>query len=330
MKTEKYIRVFVMLGAALIGSACILEMAGPASTPQVIVVTATLQGSAAEPSSQAPDLLPSPTLEWTATLTQTFTPSLTASFTIAPVTMTAGQRLSCVKGPHYILYEWVTAIEEGETVVLTARSAPEWPDYYYVRKTDGTECWAFGASSTITGNAAGLPVREAPPLPQVNYTIANKTGLVVTSVKIRPMESSDWGANRLGAPIAAGTTSSLTVTAGFYDVLIQDGWGGALYEKYDSPIGSDPNYRTVDLDAKFEFYLQNNFAADVCVIKFKLAGGSWQVLNGPADNIAPGHRFTFKLLPGIYAVLVYRCVTVQLVDWPDRYFGPAVAGYNIP
>jgi hypothetical protein len=328
MKTGKYIRLFVMLGAALFGGACILQMVAP--TTQIVVVTATLEGANPDPLPQATDLLPSPTLEWTQTLTLTFTPSITASFTKTPVTMTAGQRLSCVKGPHYILYKWVAAIEEGDTVVLTARSTPEWPDYYYARKTDGTECWAFGASSTITGDASSLPVMEAPPLPTVNYTIANKTGLVVTSVKIRPMESSDWGANRLGAPIAPGNTSSLSLTAGFYDVLIQDGWGGALYEKYDSPIGSDPNYRTVDLDAKFEFYLQNNFAADVCVIKVKLAGGSWQVLNGPANNIAPGHRLTFKLLPGIYAVLVYRCVTVQLVDWPDRYFGPAVPGYNIP
>jgi len=145
------------------------------------------------------------------------------------------------------------------------------------------------------------------------------------------MDSSDWGANRLGAPIAPGTTSSLTLTVGFYDILIQDGWGGKLYEKYDTPIGSDPNYRNVALDAEFEFYLQNNFAADVCVIKVKPAGGSsWQVLNNAADNITPGNRISFKLLPGIYAVQVYRCVTVLLVNWPDKYFGPAVAGYNVP
>ena len=43
-------------------------------------------------------------------------------FTTAPVTMTAGQNLSCVNGPDWILYEWVAAIDKGETVTLTARA----------------------------------------------------------------------------------------------------------------------------------------------------------------------------------------------------------------
>jgi hypothetical protein len=91
--------------------------------------------------------------------------------------MTAGQDLSCVKGPHWVFYEWVAKIVEGETVVLLARSPVERPDYFYVRKSDGTECWAFGGSSTKTGDLSILP--------EITYIIENQTGLNVPDVFIR-------------------------------------------------------------------------------------------------------------------------------------------------
>ena len=158
--------------------------------------------------------------------------------------MTAGQELSCVTGPHWILYEWVAKILAGETVTLLARSEPEWPDYYVARKNDGTECWAFGGSSEINGDPSLLPVREAPPLPTITYTIENGTGLRVVSVYLRGKDETAWGANlldgdpfptiffniSLGGDLLPGATFHIPLTAGFYDVQITDYKGGIVFE----------------------------------------------------------------------------------------------------
>jgi len=90
--------------------------------------------------------------------------------------MTAGQDLSCVKGPKWDLYDWVAVIKQGETVTLLARAPSEWGEYYYVRKGDGAECWAYGGSSTKNGDTSSLPEKEAPPTPTpkiaVDYSVS--------------------------------------------------------------------------------------------------------------------------------------------------------------
>ena len=155
------------------GSACNLAIATrSAVNPQFIVVTATLASGKPEP------FLPSLTLEPTLTQTPslTLTPTVTATPTTAAPTMTAGQDLSCVKGPKFDLYDWVAVIKQGETVTLLARSSPDWGEYYYVRMSNGTECWAFGGSSTKSGDTASLPIKEAPPTPTpkivVDYSVS--------------------------------------------------------------------------------------------------------------------------------------------------------------
>jgi hypothetical protein len=321
-----------LLGASffllIAASACNLNLAtNTVATPQIVVVTATGQtGNGGSQDQATPTNEPLPSF----TPTPTLTPTITPTATIALPTMAAGQDLSCVKGPHWILYEWVTKISKGETVTLTARSPAEWPDYFYVRKSDGTECWAFGGSSTVTGDTSTLPVREAPPLPEVDYTITNKTGLAVVGIRIREMNSSDWGANRLSAALAPGATFSLTLTAGYYDVLVQDSAAGTLYEKNDWPIGSEPTYRNIALDAEFEFYLQNNMGFDLCTFSVRPAGGSWKVIHAAADGaIATGSKLTFKLLPAMYSLRVNRCTGPLVVDVASIYFGPAVPGYTL-
>jgi hypothetical protein len=96
-------------------------------------------------------------------LTPTFGPTNTATSSL--VAMTAGQDLSCVKGPKWDLYDFVITIKKGEIVTLLARAPSEWGEYYYVRTSNGTECWVFGGSSTKNGDTSNLPVREAPPTP---------------------------------------------------------------------------------------------------------------------------------------------------------------------
>ncbi len=332
MKTAKFPQMIVVLGAALFGSACILQMAAP--TTQIVVVTATREGIAAEPSSQAPDLLPSPTLEWTQTLTLTFTPSITATFTKEPVTMTAGQTLSCVKGPHWILFEWVAAIPEGETVTLTARSTAEWPDYYYVRKGDGTECWAFGASSTIHGDPATLPLREAPPLPTITLVVENKTHVPLGDLYIRGKNETNWGADRLGAgTVAPGASFSLSLTAGFYDVQIRDTHTSILYVKEDAPIGADQNTRFISVATSINFRLVNGSPDhSICRILFipmDLSEGF--VISIPGDgSFTPGETITFDLLVGEYGFRMFDCVTNATI-WAANgmYFGPTFPGMTL-
>ncbi len=327
MKTRKFIQLIVILGAAIIGIACNLQTAAP-TTPN-FVPTATPEGSILDPSSQAPDSLPSPT--WTQELTQiltaTFTPSLTPTFTTAPVTMTAGQRLSCVKGPHYILYEWVTAIEMGDTVTLTARSTPDWPDYYYVRKSDGTECWAYGASSTVHGDPSSLPLRDAPPLPTVTLLIENKTHIALGDVYIRGKDESLWGADRLGAAtIAPGTTFSLNLTAGFYDLQIRDIHLQALFEKENTAIGPDLSTRRISVDFAIAFRLQNASAAlHLCRIQFTPTDGSGVLeIPIPGDGVlGPGEEMTFDLRVGIYNYKMYRCGdNAVMATGTGLYYGP--------
>jgi hypothetical protein len=331
MKPEKSLslRLFVLLITMVLGSACNLVMVGgQTAAPQVIVVTAT--GGTVPQGPVVPSPTMEPTLTWTLAWTLTSEPTFTV--TTAPVTMTASQSLSCVKGPHWILYEWVASIADGETVTLLARAAPEWEEYYYARKSNGTECWAFGGSSTKSGDPSSLPVKEAPPLPEVTYQIDNKTGLAVCDVLIRGKDETVWGADRLGGgTIAPGASFSLTLTAGFYDVLIRDCHTAVLYEKHDRAIGYDPDYRYTLLNNEVEFYFQNNFAFDLCWIWVKPQGGAWKELYSSATDghITPGAKAWVKLLVGLYDISFYRCTGAVVANGVDWYIGPDIPGFGI-
>ncbi len=164
-----FVRCWPIAVLLLAASACNFTIAPwSAGTPQYIVVTATRDTG--NPGQSVPSSTLEPILAQTPTLT--LVPTLTATPTKAEVTMTAGQDLSCVKGPKWDLYDWVAVIKEGETVTLLARAPAEWGEYYYVRMSDGTECWAFGGSSTINGDPSTLPEKEAPPTPTPTVAVA--------------------------------------------------------------------------------------------------------------------------------------------------------------
>jgi hypothetical protein len=332
-KRIRSVRWLLLPATLILGSACILQTAaGPNPTTQVIVVTATQQAGAQESQEEIPPTV-EPEAAPTLTPTLTFTPTITPTSTPIPVTMTAGQDLSCVKGPHWILYEWVAKIDKGETVTLLARSTPEWPDYFYVRKANATECWAFGGSSMVTGDTSTLPVREAPPLPTVTYTIDNKTYLAVNDVYIRKNGESVWGPDRLGGSnIAQGTSFSLDITAGFYDVLIRDYMGGVLYEEYDRPIGSEANYHYTLLHNEVHYFIQNNYALNLCTISFKPHdGGAWTDLHTAADGPIPtGAKVYFDLIVGKWDIRIKDCASVTLTTIIGLYIGPTSIGHNVP
>ncbi|MGB7539311.1 MAG: hypothetical protein WBM17_12305, partial [Anaerolineales bacterium] len=335
MKIPKILGVSLSIGMLFIGGACILEAVAPASTPQVIVVTETpggaVQGSTGESGGQ---LTPTFTQELTQILTATFTPSFTATFTVAPVTMTAGQSLSCVTGPHWILYEWVAGIAEGEVVTLLAKAPPEWEEYYYVRKSDGKECWAFGGSSTKSGDPSSLPVREAPPLPEITYTIENQTHLTISSVRMRQKDETVWGTNLVGgSPILAQQSFHTKFTAGFYDVRIMDDHSGILYEAQDIPIGGESSSNHRILDNQISFTIFNNYTLSVCRTKVThTASGYTKELPIPGDGrLVPGETLTFTSLAGIYQLQLYRCVSNALIyTFNSAYIGPLTTGFTYP
>ena len=329
--SSRYTRFLLIAATLILGSACIAE-----TTQVVIIVTATPgPGDNSQPiptaTEETQDTEEVDQIEPTAE-EPTFTPTPTPTPTLTPVTMTAGQSLSCVKGPHWILYGWVAGITEGETVTLLAKSAPEWDEYYYVRKSDGTECWAFGGSSTKSGDYLSLPVREAPPLPEVKYVIENNTGLEICDVLIREKGAGSWGADRLGAgSILPGASFGVDLTAGFYDVLIKDCFAGAtLYEEYGRAIGADEGYRYTAVDTKVKFSVQNDTGNDLCWFAFKPAGGSWMELHTEADgHIGPGEKVWFTLLVGFYDINIDRCNGTNSVFLTNHYFGPNSTSWSV-
>jgi hypothetical protein len=314
MNMGKIKRWIVVFGAAFLGGACILQAAaGPTPTGQIIVVTATQEGGSQESSWQTPETGSAPATEPTSTLT--LLPPLTATFTTAPVTMTAGQALSCVKGPDWKLYEWVAGISEGETVTLIARAVPEIPDYYVVRKSNGTECWAFGGSSTISGSTATLPIRETPPLPTVNFVVRNRIYANLISVYIRPAGDSSWGANRLTAPIPMYGEAAISITAGYYDVRILGPFSLAMYEAYNRAIGADDTFRILEVAPDVDFTIRNDFPFSICWIDVQPSGGSWQKLYATEDgggSIYTGNTRDFTLRAGAYGVRLTRCTSAVL------------------
>jgi hypothetical protein len=311
----------------LLGNACILErIAGPMPTPQVIVVAGG-SGTA------SPETAASPTVGSAPSATPTPEPTArpTATATIAPLTMTAGQALSCVTGPHWILYEWVVAIAKGETVALLAQAPPDWDEYYFVRKRDGRECWAFGGSSMKSGDTSGLPVREAPPLPMITYTIENQTYLPITSVQIRPKDETVWAANRIGGnPIEAQKSFGIAFTAGFYDVRIMDSHGGILYEEQDIPIGGDAHSHHRVINNPIAFTIKNDILLSVCRVSVKHTGSGYtKELPIPDDGrLDPGDTKTFTSLAGIYQIELFRCGALDRVfTLNDAYIGPLTTGF---
>ena len=316
MNTPKFTRLFVLVGAALLGGACILQTAAPAGTPQVVYVTATPENGAPGDGSGQPS--PTFTQELAQVLTATFTPSLTATFTQTPVTMTAGQALSCVKGPDWKLYEWVAGIAKDEAVTVVARAVPEIPDYYVVRKSDGTECWAFSGSSVISGSTASLPIRETPPLPTVNFTVQNHVNIPLCILLIRKAGDAAWGANRFTAPpVFVGGEFVLPITAGYYDVIVRDCAAPAtMYEAYNRAIGADANYRILDIAVDVDFSIQNNYPYSVCHVQVQaqVPGASWQEIynHDTSGSFAVGMTKNFRLRAGAYNLRNIRCTDAVL------------------
>jgi hypothetical protein len=312
-------RWLLPIAAVMLGSGCILEMAaGLTPTPQVIVI-------AGEGGNEPLDSgLPSPTPESVFSLTPTGT--LTAATT--PVTLTAGQDLSCVTGPDWILYDWVARVLEGETVTLLAKSDPAWPDYYFARRSSGEECWIFGNSSTISGDASGLPVREAPPLPTISYAVENQTALNVASIFVRGKDETAWGANRLGGALLPKATFTLSLTAGFYDVQIVDFMGGILYEKHDTAIGAEQSSRLTVLDNSIRFYFHNIYPNPICQIAFKPNGGTFTDYPIPDDGVISADETVWMtLLAGKYDINISGCGGSFSAGIGNFYIGPAMEGF---
>jgi hypothetical protein len=335
--TPLMLRLIVPTAALFLSGACILETAmGPAATRKVVVIPGGGQTGSVEPSIASPtfgsvlDLPPAwtPTLQLTSTATsKPGTPRPTSTPTAGSVTMTAGQALSCVKGPHWVLYEWVTGIAKGETVTLLARSTADWPDYFFVRTTNGKECWAFGGSSTKSGNTSTLPVRDAPPLPTITFIVQNNTYLRPEQLFIRAKNDTDWGADRLPGTVEHGATFSLTLTAGFYDILVKDQRGGIVFEKHDAAVGPNASTRTAIVDGRYSQRFHNAATVQICRVHIESFDDVYQLnLTIPDEGrISPGEEVYLESLGGSYETFFYRCGEDDSYWYAisSVYFGPS-------
>ncbi len=247
--------------------------------------------------------------------------------------MTAGEDLRCGKGPDAVLYEQVADIAKGDSVHLLAKAPPEWGEYYFVRKSNGTECWVFGGSSTTSGDPAALPVRDAPPLPLIPLTIQNNTYLYVVDIFIREKGETGWGADRLeGSFIAPEGRISLTLTAGYYDVQMKDSMGGILFDKADIGIGPESPYRNTVLDYEYLKVFLNLSENYFCRAVIRpLAGEIPITLAIPDDGkISPGEKVVLKALAGFYEVRLFRCGDGALAATINTvYIGPIPSTQNI-
>jgi hypothetical protein len=292
IKIFRLTRFLLLLAIALAGSGCAKQEASDENTVAHVAAT------------------PTPRVGSRAGAQPTATAKIMHPTSAVPVTMTAGQPLDCVTGPHWILYDYVTGIIKGEVLTLTARSTPEWPDYYYVRKSNGKECWAYGVGSLIDGDPLSLPEKEAPPLPEVTYRIENQTGLPICSLYIRKSNETAWGADRLpsgaGAP---GTAFGIKIVAGFYDVQILDCYGGKLFEMEDTAVGSKEIFRYVRVDTLVTFSIVNESGGNICWIQYhRHAESGWQDITGMFDAALPdGAVKYFTTLAGKYDFRAHEC-----------------------
>jgi hypothetical protein len=198
------------------------------------------------------------------------------------------------------------------------------------RKANGTECWAFGGSSVISGPTAALPVRETPLPPTVSFVVRNGVYIDLVDVYIRPAGDSSWGADRLTLPsICTGLEASFSLTAGYYDVRILDTYGHALYEAYNRAIGADDNYRILEVATDVEFKIQNGNPFDICKVDVMHSGGSWQKLYDAADGGGPIHHSEQRdvtLRAGLYQMRITTCASTVMPVTPLYVFpGPGIA-----
>jgi hypothetical protein len=195
------------------------------------------------------------------------------------------------------------------------------------------ECWAFGGSSTISGSTAGLPVRDTPPLPTVNFVIQNRIQIPLCDVFVRKAGESSWGADQLISPpaISIGSDFTLPITAGYYDVLVRDcGTPTTVYEAYNRAIGSDSAYRIVEISIDVDFYIQNNLPYSVCHIQIQTAAIlAWQEIynHDSSGSFAVGARKNFTLKMGYYNVRITRC-TDAVLPLTTMYVRPGVGGFT--
>jgi hypothetical protein len=320
MRTKRFlfIRWFLILVFVLPALACNLSETPIADTlqPESVPPAASSGGETAteEPPVAAPE------------------PTVTSTPTEAPVTMTAGQTLSCVQGPHWALYDWVTSIADGETVTLLARNEPGDDPYYYARKSDGKECWAFGGSSTLTGDPSTLPIMEAPPLPVVTYTVQNRIHYSLCNLFLREHGESDWGPDRFAAAFAFNSESSLSLTAGFYDVRIIACMAGTVYERDNTPIGADPGSRIITIDNVVHLNLHNSLSGSFCRVRLAPNDGSDLIFLREASDapVPPGESTPVTVPVGVYSVTLFNCTfDTAMAAYTNQHIDPSMEGATL-
>lgn len=347
--TRSALPLVVLVVLALAALACSIDLGLTPPTPQVIYVpqgetpVPQQQQQQEQPPQNQPAVPPSPT--WTP-IPQVPTNTPTQTPIPEPV-LVAGQELSCAVGPDWQLFQVIDIVRAGERVTVLGRAPSSWSDYYFVRRDSGSECWVWGGNSQLEGNVAGLPERAAPAIPNVTLTLRNSTGYEVCYLFIREEGTGAWGNDRLGTTetLTAGETFSISLRAGWYDVLAEDCGHNDLFIGEDilANAGGNLPYQAPYVDMVLN---QAAPAPPVTDVTFSLTNHQgvtvWYVYISPhdspdwgpdllgADTIPDGGVYWFTLPEGYYDFLIEDSGHNTLDETYNVYIGPGTTGFTTP
>jgi hypothetical protein len=205
-----------------------------ASTPEVIVVTATVpvetlvaQSVALTMAAQTAPSNPLPNDTPQFTFTPSLTPTLEFTSTSEVPHLTVTVQTNCRSGPGEA-YDILGVMNVGETAEVIGRSAAN--NYYIIHlpSNPSITCTIWGQYATLTGGSSGLTVFNIPPTPTPKFTATPQASFQVEYSDMTNCPAAYWWFNFKFTNNGSVTWESLhiyltdTVTAQVQDAAFDD------------------------------------------------------------------------------------------------------------
>lgn len=175
--------------------------------PQVIVITQPpIVVTQVQPPTAQPQILVATAAPPPIIVTATFPPAPTNP------TFTASQDALCRAGPS-TAYGVSTSLNAGQSAPIIGRSSPEWQDWWQVN-IQGVKCWIWSGLGTTSGDMSRVYVVDAPPMPQVYLTVANRSGFAICEAYLTGypiLQDVLYNGDSTNVKITPGETYSLRV-----------------------------------------------------------------------------------------------------------------------
>jgi hypothetical protein len=189
------------------------------------------------------------------------------------------------------------------------------------------ECWVTlpcNKVGELFGDVDSLPVKKAPPRPEVAFEIDSQTGLDICKVFINPSGRADGAGNRLGDSVLnPHSRFTLKLAAGFYSMTVSDCRDGVLYGAERHGVGPGPEFRSQRIDTTVLVFINNPFAYNLYEIQMRPSDGSWTVLHNPGGGeFMPGKGIYLDLLVGYYDFIFTTCSGSVPLSADRVYVGP--------